>query len=382
MNQVIIVGCDLHDRSLLLKAACGMDAPQQKSFLNDCDGRQEMLDFLLAFAQQHQADRIVFVYEASGQGYGLYDFLTDQGIECYVLSPSHLPKSAKQKRNKTDAKDAQMLLERARAYVLAGNDLPIVWAPPKALRNDRELVRARLETAEAGAAMKLRILALLKRHSRVIPEVYRNNPNWTKRFLRYLATEAQQLPSVVGPVLLSLLARLEVIRQQVTELDRQLRKLALTERYRVPCEALRKLKGVGLLTALTFLTEMGDLNRFPNRRTVGAYLGLTPTAAESGEASDRKGHITRQGGGRLRKMLCQAAWAAIRNDAAVRTAWQRVRGDRPGRGKKALVAVMRRLGIRMWHVALAAGVSSDMAARPIPPPCWLAASSTNVSQAT
>jgi len=114
MNQVIIVGCDLHDRSLLLKAACGMDAPQQKSFLNDCDGRQAMLDFLLAFAQQHQADRIVFVYEASGQGYGLYDFLTDQGIECYVLSPSHLPKSAKQKRNKTDAKDAQMLLERER----------------------------------------------------------------------------------------------------------------------------------------------------------------------------------------------------------------------------------------------------------------------------
>ena len=73
MNQVIIVGCDLHDRSLLLKAACGMDAPQQKSFLNDCDGRQAMLDYLLALAQQHEADRIVFVYEASGQGYGLYD---------------------------------------------------------------------------------------------------------------------------------------------------------------------------------------------------------------------------------------------------------------------------------------------------------------------
>lgn len=73
MNQVIIVGCDLHDWSLLLKAACGMGTPQQKSFLNDCDGRQAMLDYLLALAQQHEADRIVFVYEASGQGSGLYD---------------------------------------------------------------------------------------------------------------------------------------------------------------------------------------------------------------------------------------------------------------------------------------------------------------------
>src|SRR5262245_61529894 len=140
MNQVIIVGCDLHDRSLLLKVARGMGEPQQKSFLNDQEGRQAMIDHLVDLAQRHKSQRIVFVYEASGQGYGLYDLLTDQGIECYVLSPSHLPKSAKQKRNKTDAKDAQMLLERARAYVMAGNGLPIVWAPPKALRNDRELV--------------------------------------------------------------------------------------------------------------------------------------------------------------------------------------------------------------------------------------------------
>jgi hypothetical protein len=43
-------------------------------------------------------------------------------------------------------------------------------------------------------------------------------------------------------------------------------------------------------------------------------------------------------------------------------------GDRPQRGKKAIVAMMRRLGIRLWHVALAAGVSSDLVARPKPPP--------------
>ena len=112
-----------------------------------------MVQHLIEFANRHGSERIVFVYEASGQGYGLYDLLTDQGIECYVLSPTHLPKSQKQKRNKTDAKDAQMLLEKARAHVLAGNELPIVWTPPQALRNDRELVRARLETAEAGTSV-------------------------------------------------------------------------------------------------------------------------------------------------------------------------------------------------------------------------------------
>lgn len=131
-----------------------------------------MLDYLMDFADRHNSPRIVFVYEASGQGYGLHDFLTEQGFECFVLSPAHLAKSAKQKRNMTDAKDAQMLLEKARAYVLAGNALPIVWTPPQALRNDRELVRARLETAEAAASDKLSVLALLKRFGRPFGSVY------------------------------------------------------------------------------------------------------------------------------------------------------------------------------------------------------------------
>jgi transposase len=370
MNEITTVGCDLHDRDMLLKIAAGMSEPQQRSFGNDSEGRDAMLQYLFDFAQRHHSQRIVFVYEASGQGYGLHDLLTDQGVECYVLSPTHLAKSSKQKRNKTDAKDAQMLLERARAHVLAGNALPVVWTPPKALRNDRELVRARLETAEAGTTVKLQILSLLKRHGLALPK----NHNWTKKFQRWLAGQATLLPAVVAPVLTCLLDRLAVLERQILELDRQLRKLSLTDRYRAPCAALRKLRGVGLLTALVFLTEMGDLNRFPNRRTVASYLGLTPSADESGSAADRKGHITRQGPSRIRKVLCQAAWAAVRVDSAVRTAWERIRGDRAGRGKKAIVAIMRQLGIRMWHVALAAGVSSELVARPIPPPRWLASS--------
>src|SRR5215216_6597861 len=99
MNQIITVGCDLHDRSMLLKLAAGMEEPQQRSFGNDCEGREAMVQYLIDFARGRNSNRIVFVYEASGQGYGLYDLLTDQGIECYVLSPAHLTKSPKQKRN-------------------------------------------------------------------------------------------------------------------------------------------------------------------------------------------------------------------------------------------------------------------------------------------
>jgi transposase len=46
---------------------------------------------------------------------------------------------------------------------------------------------------------------------------------------------------------------------------------------------------------MVFLTEIGDLNRFANRRQLAAYLGLAPAAFESGDRDDRKGRITRQG---------------------------------------------------------------------------------------
>jgi Transposase and inactivated derivatives len=356
---------------MLLRVALGSKEPHEKSFANDIDGRWVMIQHLTEFARKHGSERIVFVYEASGQGFGLYDLLQYHGIEAYVLAPAHLPKTAKGKKNKTDARDAQMLLEQARGYVLAGNQLPIVWTPPLRLRNDRELVRGRLEAAEAVTRIKLQIFSFLKRYGIVTPEWFRKSRVWSRRFVRWLKEQAERMDQVLNPVLLALVERFELMRGQVTTLDRHLRQLAKTDRYRVPVDSLLKIPGVGRLTALTFLTEMGDLTRFSNRRQVAAYLGLCPSSFETGLADDRKGHITRQGTGRVRKVLCQATWTGIRRDTATAEAWQRIRGDKPGRAKKAVVALMRILAITMWHRALDAGVSEELTSPPPKPPSWI-----------
>ncbi len=95
MSKVIMIGCDLHDRSMLLRYAVGDGEPQQASYRNDSQGRCKMIDTLLALSKKHGAERIVFAYEASGLGYGLSDELNDIGIQCRVLSPTHLPKTVK-----------------------------------------------------------------------------------------------------------------------------------------------------------------------------------------------------------------------------------------------------------------------------------------------
>jgi len=164
-------------------------------------------------------------------------------------------------------------------------------------------------------------------------------------------------------VLESLIARYELYRAEQEKLQRAVQALSKTDRYQTACTALRKLPGVGLLTAMMFLTEMGDLSRFHNRRQVGAYLGLCPSSFESGETKDRKGHITRQGPARVRKLLCQAAWVAVRRCDDTKAAYGRIKGNKKSGGKKALVAIMRCLAIKMWHRALECGPVAELRGR-------------------
>ena len=56
MSNVIMIGCDLHDRSMLIRYAVGDAEPQQRSFRNDVDGRSKMIEVLWDFAKKTDRD--------------------------------------------------------------------------------------------------------------------------------------------------------------------------------------------------------------------------------------------------------------------------------------------------------------------------------------
>lgn len=362
MSQVTMIGCDLHDRNMLLQVAVGRGKPWQLEFRNDSNGRCKMITALKKTALDKGNGRIVFVYEASGLGHNLSDQLDEAGIQCHVLSPNQLPKTPKSAKLKTDAKDAMMLLEQVRGFVLAGNSMPVVWTPPKQLRADRELVRARVDSGDEITRVKLKLKSFMKVNQLSLESPTRKL--WTNAHIRAIRKGLlEQLDFSLATKLDLLLKRLEYYQQEQLELDRAIKTLSRSQRYAAACKQLRQLPGVGLLVAMTFLTEMGDLNRFNNRREVAAYLGLCPASYESGTTDNRKGRITRQGPARLRKMLCQAAWVAIQRCKAAGKAYQRIRQNQQKRTKKALVAMMRKLAIRMWHEAMSMGVSPELEGR-------------------
>jgi len=289
MSKVIMIGCDLHDATMRLRMAADAEESVGKSF--PTADVPATLSWMRDFAGKHGASRIVLAYEASGQGFGLYDVLSDAGIECYVLAPTHLPHTAHRRKNKTDDKDALMVLDEVRGHVLAGRKLPAVWVPDPQTRDDRELVRMRLELGEARTRTKNQIRHLAKRSKVAFPVWFTKSGNWSKRSLAWLTEVAAgttgNLATGVRTALTSLLAVYHEFSRQLSDLDKAVAKLARHDRY---VEAFRKLKlmaGVGTLTAMTFLTELGDLARFANRRQLAAYLGLAPAAFESGQCNDR-----------------------------------------------------------------------------------------------
>jgi len=71
--------------------------------------------------------------------------------------------------------------------------------------------------------------------------------------------------------------------------------------------ALQALRGVNLIIAVTFVTEVGDVSRFESPRQLMGYLGLVPSERSTGETV-RRGGITKAGNGRVRHMLVESAW--------------------------------------------------------------------------
>jgi len=360
MSHTIICGMDAHDNTLTNRIGVDREAAETMTVRNTQEGREKLFQHLKELAREYEGARILVSYEASPIGFGIYDECVAAGIDCHILAPTKMPKSPRDRKSKHDRADAQRIFELLKGHVLAGNALPDIWIPDHQTRDDREIVRSRLDAGEKLAAVKTQVQTLLKRNHVQRPESVRRC--WRKSHYKWLG-EVELKPGA-HIALSSLLRQISSLEEEIRVLDNQIEEMSQTERYRLAAEALFvQIKGVGLLTAMVFLAEIGDMRRFSNRKQVGSFLGLAPSCRESGEESDRKGHITREGPARLRKILCQAAWVRIIYDEKEARVYERIVQKNPKHKKIAIVACMRRLGVLMWHIAydaqMKAGVFGD-----------------------
>lgn len=115
-------------------------------------------------------------------------------------------------------------------------------------------------------------------------------------------------------------------------------------------ENLCSVPGVGEVTALTWLSVIGDPRRFMNRKQVSAFCGSDPSVKVS--AGKTTSHIRRKGNAVLHHVLknCAARLVREHSDPIGQWGFALLKRNRKGGWGRAVSAVARRLSVYLWHV--------------------------------
>lgn len=259
--------------------------------------------------------RLAAAYEAGPTGYALHRQLTALGVECIVVAPSLIP-SRPGDRVKTDRRDALKL-----ARLVRSGDLTAIWVPDEAHEALRNLVRSRADAKADQLRARHRLSKFLLRQGERPPATARA---WSARYETWLngVTFIQPANQVVFDDYRS---TVRTASDRVRRLEAALLQHAVTSPQARVIAALQTLHGIGFLSAVTIVAEVGDLRRFANARQLMAYAGVVPSEHSSG-ASRHRGPITKTGNGHLRHVLGEAAHHARHAPSARTSARQRREG--------------------------------------------------------
>ena len=291
-ESTVYVGLDVHKDSISLTLAGERgEVVELGRIENEPTAVRRMVERL---ARRH--DGLCFAYEAGPCGYDLYRQLLSMGHSCIVVAPSLVPRRPGD-RIKTDRRDAITL-----ARLLRSGDLTAVWVPDRRHEAVRDLVRCREDFKQAERRCRQRMCALLLRHGRRYA-----GSNWTQRHRRWLLSQSFELPESQAVFEHSLHAIAEA-EERILQLERRMEQ-ALPDWSLAPLvRGLMAMRGVKLITAMTLVSELGDMSRFDNPRELMAFVGLVPSEHSSGKTR-RQGAITKSGNRHVRRVLIESAWA-------------------------------------------------------------------------
>jgi transposase len=236
------------------------------------------------------------------------------------------------KRAKSDRTDARHLRE-----LLMVKRLPESWIPPDHILDLRARVRLRHTLSEQRGEWQQRIQAVLYHHgvSQRRRLMTAEGRDWLK---------AQPLPAAAREQVTVAIAMIDAIDLQMAPVEKELRAYA---RRQAGCRALMTHYGIGELTAVTILAELGDVSRFSSSRQAVRYSGLDVTVSQSDQRR-APGHISRQGPPALRWALYEAAQVARRGERSPDREYYLATKERIG-GNRACIAVARKLLKRSYH---------------------------------
>lgn len=326
--QTIKLGLDVHAETIVVVRILDQSGPQPAQ-------RFSPAQFLpWARSQLALAGSVHSCYEAGPFGYGLHRELVQLGVRNLVVQPVCLDEHHKGVND--DKSDARQLALRLDRYV-AGNRHALATVRVPTTQEEQKRIASRQR--EQLKREVLRVAA--QGRSLLLSQGYRQRKSWWE------GGHWERLrPSLPG----WLVERLEVFRRLLATLTQEL--AAATSALEAAAPA-RRPKGLGGLTHEVIEREVGDWERFANRREVASYTGLCGGLSASGRTMHLL-PITKHGNVRLRTALIELAWRLVvwQPQCPLVRKWWPILG-RPGVAKgarkKAIVAIARQLAVDLWR---------------------------------
>jgi transposase len=275
------------------------------------------------------------VIESTTNAWHVYDLLAPLVERVVVANPAKVKQIATA-RVKTDVRDTFIL-----ARLLAANLVPEVWVPPLHVRELRQLLSQRRQLVETHTQIVNRMHSVAHRHHLKHERGKRFNEKNTiwQKDKRLSRVEQFQLE-------LEMENRVYV-EKQIQRISREVTRMCHQKPWAESMTYLMQLPGFGVITAMTVLAAIGEVQRFGSAKHLASYSGLTGGLDQSGTHLVQKG-ITKEGRKELRWTMVEVAQRAVKSDPR----WTRKLQELQKRmhRNQAIVAVARQLLELVWYV--------------------------------
>lgn len=262
----------------------------------------------------------------------------ERSIDAICMDARKLSPILALKVNKTDKNDARGIAEALRSGMYTR-----VHCKPEESINRAILLASRRALIEQQTHLKNTVRGLLKGYGIRLGSIS------AKKFSVAVMNQIESCQEIVILSIKCLLGAFDKLVEETGKIDKKMLEIACQDK-----EVLRfmTVPGIGPVTALTYKAEIFDATRFKESRSVGAYLGMTPTQYASGE-TQRQGKTSKCGSKELRFLLVEAGIVILTRSKK----WSKLKAwglkiMRKKGLKKAAVAVGRKLAVIMHRMML------------------------------
>ena len=266
--------------------------------------------------------------------YGWYsqaDELEEAGIKYILAHPAKINAIAGKK--KTDKGDSRIMADLHRTRLL-----PQSYAPPKAIRELKQLVRFRIQLVRQQTRVRTLIRDILQKQRLDCPYT----DVLGKKSLIWL--KAQLHRPVYKRQIQTLLNQAATNQQELDSYNQLIKAWSKKDKT---ATLLQSIPGIGSIVAVVLAVEIGSLDRFANGRSFASYCGVTPSVKSSG-GKTYLGKTNKHANPYLRWSLAEAVNHLIRKDPTVKEKYDRLV---VAKGKsKAKVAMMNKLARIIYAV--------------------------------